>query len=263
MKYILVFLLIIATVVQVAFSYRSKKTIPTSTWQANSISIDGDLNDWAHPPNFYDRNSGIGYGISNDSTSLFLCFRIVDEKTQMKILGAGMTVSLDTNGKKKQHVFINYPLEVFSISSEDKKRPTISTLKTKFKIQENNALFGGFKTGNDQNVITNKNGVTVKVNWDNNSDMIYELAIPFNSFWKEKILEIDTLRKFSLNVKVLALERPNVDAVSGATQGGSGGGGRPSGSGGGSPSGVSGRPENVSQLFEEQRFNFKFKLAIK
>ena len=86
-----------------------KKISTESLWLSHPIQVDGKLLEWPTDMQFYNSNTELAYTIANDSSNLYLCFQVFDELMQMKILKAGMVVSVDTNGKKKEHIIIQYP----------------------------------------------------------------------------------------------------------------------------------------------------------
>lgn len=267
MKHFLIFTLLLSFSLLTSFKQISRKEVPTIKWQATVIVVDGNLDDWTLPLRYYDKKSKIGYSMCNDSTTLYLCFRVIDENMQMKILKSGITIALDTVGKKKHHISIKYPLRNSEPFKKGKGKPSVSLLKSNFKMVEHLAIFHGFKTGNGTSSITNDNGVAVKINWDNNNDLIYEVSIPFKSYLRNTITINDLINTMALNVNIDALKNPqNMNKPSGSPKGGGGGHGGGMGggmSGGGKHSGSMGKSQEMISLFEEQKFRLKFKVALK
>lgn len=58
----------------------------------------------------YDSQSGFMYAISNDEENLFVDLRISDKMLQRKIFSMGMTVWIDTLGKKQESLGITFPI---------------------------------------------------------------------------------------------------------------------------------------------------------
>ena len=86
------------------------KTIYPASWQATQIKVDGNLNDWSLPLQYYDEDSKLNYSFSNDDTNLYIGIRAVDIQTQLKMIKGGMNVWIDLAGKKSEVVGIRYPL---------------------------------------------------------------------------------------------------------------------------------------------------------
>jgi hypothetical protein len=180
---------------------------------------------------------------------------------QMKILRTGIIVGIDTSGKKKQHVTVTYPLKSGAGKPGGTKgqRPDINELRIKFRQQPQFMMLSGFKNNNEQVPLQAANGVMVKLDWDENNDMIYELMIPIQAFRTNKLCKDDLSKAYSLNVNIPAFVRPDFGGTGGP------GGGNPGGGGGGRPGGgmtQSGGNEQFMIMFEEQKFSQKFTLVL-
>lgn len=271
-------IIILSSVMFISFvSFAQKKKVKSAIWQPEQVIIDGDMSEWSNPLMFVDKETKLAYSINNDESNIYLCFKAVDEITKMKLLKVGMTISIDTTGKKKQSISINYPLKGEGIERQTETpnligvKPDMEEIKRKFKQKPQNMVLGGFKSGNGLSMLQNENGVVVKLGWDKNNDIFYEMAIPFKSFWKGSLSEINTSKYITLNVILDALEKPNFGGKvrpsgSGRPSGAGGGTGRPSGSGGrpggGRPSFAGGgNSEEFNKLFSEQKLTAKFLLT--
>lgn len=69
---------------------------------ASVIKIDGDASEWHLPLRFYDNSTKLFFDFSNDDNNLYLCFQSKDDAEQMKIMRAGITITLSTKGKGKR-----------------------------------------------------------------------------------------------------------------------------------------------------------------
>ncbi len=261
-------LVVVVVLTLISFTMPLKKISTESLWLSHPIQVDGKLLEWPTDMQFYNSNTELAYTIANDSSNLYLCFQVFDELMQMKILKAGMVVSVDTNGKKKEHIIIQYPLSY--LGGGEGREPDFADIREKFKMQPQFVQLSGFSSANGQNLLQTSNGVVVKLDWDENNNMNYELAIPFSSFGKTKLTKNSVSNTYRLKVRLPAMEQFAVDATSGATSKGggkSGGGGKPGG--GGRPAGV-GAPPGVSggdrsqfaKLFMEQKMSQKFVFSL-
>src|SRR5262249_16965638 len=70
----------------------------------------GDSKDWPSPYPNYDAKAMVAYATSNDKENLYITMETGDDLTQIKILKQGMTVSIDTAGRKEQQYSIAFPL---------------------------------------------------------------------------------------------------------------------------------------------------------
>lgn len=246
-------------------AYGQKNKIKNSAWEGPQ-----DKDQPTVPWNFVDKETKLAYAISNDASNLYLRFKASDEFIKMKIIRAGMTVSIDTTGKKKRTVKINYPMQsVFERptgnSGSGNTKPDSDAMKAKFQQQPQNMMLSGFRDGNGIGPLRNGNGVVAELSWDPNDDLIYELVVPFSSFWTADPETISSTRVIALQVTLDAMERPSFNRTGrsggmGRPGGGRpGGGGRPSwvGAGGGQDSG------EFAKLFSEQKLYTKFTVAPK
>ena len=80
-----------------------------STAKFMHITIDGNDSDWGSL-NFYDDETQLNFAIANDSNNIYLCFATATEPAEMKLMRAGMKLTLSTKGKSKHEASILYPL---------------------------------------------------------------------------------------------------------------------------------------------------------
>lgn len=117
------------------FSCGSSKNIISGKWYSgdSTIVVDGKLDEWARPLQTPKDFTNIEYNIGNDAKNLYLCVRINDKNIQRRIMGLGMTVYVDTLGKRKDKIGIGYPLALTEAQIE-----TISfeASKGSFKIDD-------------------------------------------------------------------------------------------------------------------------------
>ncbi|MEN8251119.1 MAG: hypothetical protein ABFS32_19450 [Bacteroidota bacterium] len=244
-------------------AFGQKKNIKTSKWQTTTVIIDGKLDGDKDVLRYYDKRTRISYDISNDSTTIYLQFKVGDEIAQMKILRAGMVVGLDTVGKSKQHISIQYPMEGMIKENPERRqdvRPTAIDIRNKFKLQAQFMVLNGFNSENGMSPLQSNSGIVVRLDWNTNNEMIYEVAIPLSSFGKGKLSSSGNERIMSLNVTLNAVEKPEMNSSAGQSGGGSG----PPPGVGGRPSWVSdgGQSGDFSRLFEKQKVRVKFRLFM-
>lgn len=201
-----------------------------SVWCDSLINIDGSPEDWDQPFRYFDSKSKIQYSVVNDARFLYLSVRTTDDKAQMKILRAGMEVSIDASGKKKEMATIMFPLksnaklETFPDPEDPDKQkiehPDIKKLKVDWVMSSHEARSNGLKSVPlnigvpDSN---NKYGVQAAINWDRSDVLTYELKVPFSLFYKETIAAADTMKPVSITVRVHGMDLPMIPT---ATAGG-------------------------------------------
>jgi hypothetical protein len=86
----------------------SAQTIAVKSAPA-SVKIDGNADEWKGYEESVNEKSHVSYIISSDKDNLYLVLKTKDRKKQQNILGAGVTFSIDPNGKKKETFSITFP----------------------------------------------------------------------------------------------------------------------------------------------------------
>jgi len=264
------------------------------SWQTTPVVVDGKLSEWQAPLRFYDTETKLNYVVSNDKENLYICIRAADEKSQLKIMRAGMQIWIDTSGKKNKQVGISFPLSAKTRTNEDgeshtefKKgeKPNVDKWHKKIVDESNEMFLTGFKPPlNGLTARQNTSGLNVSVNWDANNIMIYEAVIPFGTFYKPALLAKDSLKTFGFSIVVNGITAPESNSNNsgggggmpggggmggsgsgmggGGQGGGMGGGGRGGGMGGGGMRGGGGGvPSNP--MYETNKFWVKIRLASK
>jgi hypothetical protein len=191
-------------------SGRSGSSLP-GTWQATPIVIDGDSKDWPSPYPNYDAKSMVAYATSNDAHNLYITMETGDISTQVKILKQGMTVSIDTNGKKDPQFNINYPLlndnEPVDLAKQEMQSRSsaagrLAEQKIKRLLQDANQFsLDGFAgcNGGFMAAQTAPCGIKVSARIDEYKNLVYEVVIPFKAIYnKEVISAIDAGKPVSV-----------------------------------------------------------------
>ena len=194
------------------------------------VNVDGKLTEWGDSLALYDVKTKLNYTIANNDTDLYVIAYVTDPKLRRKIMAAGITISVNPEGKKHKIYSITYPVPDGSAifkprmgddgSEPDIKKPSL--------LQSTSIKVTGFKEV-ESDVITTSNtyGFKAAVKLDNKHNLVYETAIPI------KMLNFKSGKndEFEINVQVNAIERPN-KSEGGEGQGGGMAGGRSMGGGG-------------------------------
>jgi len=260
------------------------------TWQATPIVIDGKGDDWPSPYPLYDSKALIGYATSNDKNYLYITLETGDEYVQTKILKQGLTVWIDTDGKKEQDLGIHFPIQDDNdplttpsgkgskgASGDQSAQSKDLNQKIKRGLSDATQLtLEGFRNCNGGYLVKEKNpcGITVQVGIDEYKELIWEAAIPFSAIYgKTHIDKRWDGRAISVGFYVKGFKKPasNNDAGAGSGAGGGsgmgGGGGGMGGRGGGGRGGskggsrATGVPNPRDQLFESTRTWKQFGIA--
>lgn len=222
-----------------------KKNLMPGTWQATPIVVDGDNKDWPSPYPNYDSKAKIAYATSNDLRFLYITMQTGDELTAMKMLKNGMTVSIDTSGKKQTEPYnIDFPLATdnteldIPITPDGQKDKAIMFEKQLYnRIRKgmestNQMTLTGFPgcTGGYMTTQTIPCGIKVKIHFNEYKELIWEAAIPVSVLYgKETLTPADAGKPISVCYAIKALRAPknrNVENANGGFNQTPGGGAR-------------------------------------
>lgn len=241
--YTILFSLFNATVVLAA-----GETLPYKT----NVVVDGINQEWEPRLPKYDQTTGINYQISNDEKNLYFILRISDMTTQMQIMRFGMELWINPDGKKRKSTGITFPLPMSKEALKERARQPRpegqnapgkedgATMGQEIPINTRELILTGFLLENGKQSVKNC-PIKVALSRDNAKCLIYELAVPFNTFYKESVDQTDAKVKFCFGFVLKTADKKqeegNVDAMGGPM----GGYGGPGGYGGyGGPGGYGG-----------------------
>src|SRR5690349_4096168 len=88
----------------------AQSDVTTSKWVQQPVVADGESNEWQQPLNFYDDKTKLLFAIANDSSNMYFCFESKDPLNQMKLMRAGMKITLTSKGKIKREATIEFPM---------------------------------------------------------------------------------------------------------------------------------------------------------
>jgi len=217
----------------------------------SNVVIDGVNNEWdAHLPKF-DKRTSINYSIANDERNLFIIMRITNENIQKQAIQNGLEVWINKQGKNKKVTGITFPLPMKKEMkkanamlsgqkpTDQKQQPVINM---EMPLLSNELILKGFLI--DNGIQPTKNcPVKVSLTKDQSNCLTYELAIPFNTFYKEKLDQSDANVKFSIGIVVKGEETTKEKEKEISSMNGMGGMGGPRGGMGG-PGGGMGGPDD-------------------
>jgi hypothetical protein len=193
-----------------------------------TVKIDGNADEWKGYEENVNDKSKVSYIISSDKDNLYLVLKTKDRKKQQNILGAGVTFSIDPNGKKKETFSVTFPhpdmddLSEFEHLDDANFKMRVASMDFK-KIRAIGfagipPLLGGQK--NEQNIYA-----SIKSNA--NGELVLEEAIPLKLFATDA-----AAAEWAFNIKINGLFIKTMPSF-----GGGGGGGDAPAAGGGSGGG--------------------------
>jgi hypothetical protein len=248
-----------------------------NVWQNSPVKIDGLSDEWIDNLRYYDDETQLYYGITNDENNLYLCFFTANQMMQMKMFRSGVTIEIKTKSKPKRTASILYPKKdtsTFQMRSKPAEGEPQGERQqnqnaggqgrnmTK-RFLENNPTFvsEGFVTLKGTYPTTNENGISLAINWDEKRRMSYEIVIPLKEIFGEGF-SLDEVSKNEIKLKV-SIEAMEIPSQSGQRPaGGQPGGHMPQG--GNQGQGAGGQTqEDRAFLFQPQTLNYDFLLHKK
>ena len=238
------------------------------------LKIDGKLTEWGPALQAYNKNTKLWYTLANDDQDIYLAIRSTDAANINKILAGGISLTINTAGKKKDKdaFVITYPVVTRGGgrgmgrgrrgSGQD--TPDSAEILAQHKqalaaYKEISAI--GFKDITDTLIsIYNEYSIKAAANFDDKGNFVYELAIPF----KMLQLPAGSPTEIAYQIKVNGIQLGgNPDMIK--IGGGGGGSVRIDGGGGGGGGGFGGFREkddsDVNDMMSPTDFWGKYTLA--
>jgi len=163
------------------------------------VAIDGNCKEWGESMPYTYKNK-ISYNLSNDKDNLYLVIKTKDADMQSSILGAGVTFSIDTKGKKKSSYTVTFPAVPADLDQARYMSMNPAMIKTNLTLASKYGKINvaGFKDISDGDNMTseNKYGVKTAIGYDNDGYMVYEEAIPLSLFHAD-----ETMKEWVFNIK--------------------------------------------------------------
>ena len=95
----------------VIFNSSAQSKINANTLQPPpaNLNIDGDLKEWGDSLRYYDAGQKINYTLASDKDNIYIAIRLKDRFDQIRLLNAGLTLGINTKGKKSDIYTITFP----------------------------------------------------------------------------------------------------------------------------------------------------------
>jgi uncharacterized membrane protein YgcG len=214
-----------------------------SKWNDNVITIDGQANDW-YGNQLVPNGKHYAFGIMNDESNIYASFRTADPMIVMQILSNGLTVYIDTEGKKNKTFGIAYPLKQRrSAKGLMKLRQTDydafdQKLSELLEFQNQYEIVRDDDKDRSKFPLNADNGIEVKSSFEK-GEFVYELRLSMN----RPDLDIKKEQKIGIGFEIGAMDRsgmrPGGQSGMNNSQGSRGGSGGGQGGGGGRGQGKS------------------------
>jgi hypothetical protein len=200
------------------------------------FKADGLSNEWNEPLNQYNDATKLAFALANDDKNLYIIIESLDPQTTFSVLRGGITLNINTEGKKKDGIKLTFPLmerpPMPKEGEEHREHAPLSPDKDN-EIHDPAAMnksirVSGFKNIPDGELpAMNQDGIETGMSIHPNRDLIYELSIPLAQLQ----VGLDLKKPLVYNIKI---NEPNKSGFKkeGRPEGASGGKGRSGGRGG-------------------------------
>lgn len=244
------------------------------------FKADGVSNEWNEPLNQYNDATKLAFALANDDKNLYIIIESLDPQTTFSVLRGGITLNINTEGKKKDGMKLTFPLmDRPPMPKEGEEHREHIPLSPDGAAQDPVAMNKSIRVSGFKNIADgelpamNQDGIETGMSIHPNRDLIYELSIPLAQLQ----VGLDLKKPLVYNIKI---NEPNKsgfkreiraeDASGGKGRsggrggmggGGMGGGGR-GGMGGGRMGGGGQRPpEGGESAAKSSDFWIKYKLV--
>lgn len=202
-----------------------------------SVNIDGKLTEWSDSLALHDATTKLNYTIANDDSDLYVIAFVTDPQVKRKIMAGGITIAINTEGKKHKTFNMTYPVpdKVANFATlKDDANPD-NFIRKPSLIESTSIRVSGFKDV-ESDIITTANtyGFKAALNFDDKHNLVYETAIPLKMLY----LKPGKNNELAINISVNGIEHKDNKGQHGT--GGSGRGGEMEGGGIGGGGGMSG-----------------------
>ena len=233
------------------------------------IKIDGKHTEWG-TLSAYNKSTTLRYTLANDANNLYLAITTTDQNNINKLLGGGLTFTINKEGKKKEKdaTAIAYPVitsgggRARMGGGRGRQGEAVDTAA--LVATRKQAVAGmkeisvtGIKEITDTLIsIYNTYGIKTAISFDAHGSLFYELAVPL------KLLELNagSATELAYNLKLNGIQMNFGNREGGGNrQGGGGGNGGGNGGGGGISIGFGGGA--MMDLLSPTDFWAKYKLA--
>jgi hypothetical protein len=112
-----------------------------------------------------------------------------DEISKTKFLNAGFSIFLNSEGKEKKSLDINFPLPdaEYDLASDPRRLMDMKGIQLMGLLHAKQYQLSGFKNGNGKQNITdeNKAGIQIALGLTDSGFLFYEVSIPFTAIFKK------------------------------------------------------------------------------
>lgn len=161
--------------------YAQSTDVDTNIWMSKPVVVDGNSREWNEPLNNFNSETKLAFALGNDEKNLYLVIESLDEVTTSKLIRGGLTLNINTSGKKKDGIKLNFLGMQHSNMPDGAEKD--STYHHHEKVEHDPSVrsisVSGFKNIPDGVLaMPNGAGIQIAAAFNQHRDYICELAIP-------------------------------------------------------------------------------------
>ena len=221
------------SIMLVGFSVKAQD-VEENIRMVKPFKADGISSEWNEPLNQYNDATKLAFALANDDKNLYIIIESLDPQTTFSVLRGGITLNINTEGKKKDGMKLTFPLmdrPPMPKEGDDHRdhAPLLPDGATQDPVAINKSIrVSGFKNIADGELpAINQDGIETGMSIHPNRDLIYELSIPLAQLQ----VGLDLKKPLVYNIKI---NEPNKSGFKreARPEGAGGGKGRSGGRGG-------------------------------
>jgi hypothetical protein len=177
--FILYIIAFLASPVQ-AWSQKKAEMIATR-WAEKPVLVDGLINDWKDSLDLYNEETKLYYSLSNDNENIYLALKNSSQEGLTRILARGISFSANFESNKKTPPTVTFPIldRTPGKKQNDAERPEPKEIQRRIISKIKEIKVEGFKEIVDGGIsLYNTYGIKAATAFDENNNMIQEIAIP-------------------------------------------------------------------------------------
>lgn len=88
--------------------YAQDADVDTNIWMRKPVVVDGNSQEWNEPLNNFNSETKLAFALGNDDKNLYLVIESLDEVTTGRLMRGGLTLNINTAGKKKDGIKLTF-----------------------------------------------------------------------------------------------------------------------------------------------------------
>jgi len=172
------------SIMLVGFSVKAQD-VEENIRMVKAFKADGISNEWNEPLNQYNDATKLAFALANDDKNLYIIIESLDPQTTFSVLRGGITLNINTEGKKKDGMKLTFPLmDRVPMPKEGEEHHDHAPLSPDGAVHDPVVMnkiirVSGFKNIADGELpAINQDGIETGMSIHPNRDLIYELSIP-------------------------------------------------------------------------------------